>query len=47
MESLGARESGTAELADMDSDLYQSTGDGYLQFDYAAVRSLDARKRLC
>jgi hypothetical protein len=29
------------------SDLYLRTGDGYLQFDYAAARSLDARKSLC
>jgi hypothetical protein len=28
-------------------DLYDSTGEGYLQFDYAAARSLDARNPLC
>ena len=27
--------------------LYVSTGGGYLQFDYAAARSLDAHKTLC
>jgi hypothetical protein len=38
---------GAAQPADINSDLYHSTGDGYLQFDYAAARSLDARKQLC
>jgi hypothetical protein len=42
MESFRAQESGAAQLAEVDSDLYNSTGDGYLQFDYAGARSLDA-----